>query len=562
MNKVPTYGLSSFVCILFIWFTFTSPIFAQSGSFASCSLNPFPTITGNGIFYVDKNNSNCSDSGPGNVSQPWCKIQTAASKLIAGQTVYIKPGIYNEQVIPQNSGDATRGFITYTADPSLPDPSTIITDPTHLDPSRLVIIDGSNLTFSGFNRGLFQIGRLDEVYRNYIKVSRLVIEHSPNQGIRADKSTFIQIEKNYTYDTKSSGVIIAQNSNNVIVDNNEIVLACNGGSEELLSVAESSYKVEVKNNYVHDGGYGTGLNAYGGEGINVKNGSYCVFVHNNKNYYNTTTANTSAGRRYLFGVDGYYHETHHIWIYNNVGYNSNYGYIVESEEGAYTHDIYVLNNLSINNATGFFLPQWGSNYTAIKENIYFLNNTSYNDTKAFNLYNPNIKNVIVKNNLINKAGTDFLISSGGINQVIIDSNIFSSTGCPSGVTCTNSITTIDPKFAGPSTNPNTANFRLLTGSVAIDKGANLSAYDIPSLDFAGLGRPQGSGFDIGAYEYPVITIPGDSNGDQRIDGLDYAVWLNHYGQTISGASNGNFNIDSIVDASDYQIWFTNFTKQF
>jgi hypothetical protein len=568
MTKLFIRGiLTVIIGYLFLFMGFLN-VYAQTGSFASCALSPTPATAGGGIFYVDKNNVSCTDSGPGSASQPWCKIQTAATKLTAGQTVYIKPGIYNEQIIPQNSGNATQGYITYTADSSLPDPSSIITDPSNLDASRLVIINGTGLSFSTYNRGLIQIGHIDSVGLNYIKVSRLVFQHSPNQGIRVDKSSFITLEKNYTYDTKSSGIIVAQKSNNVIVDNNEIVLACNGGSEELLSIAESAYKIEIKNNYIHDGGYGTDLNGYGGEGVNVKNGSYCIFVHNNKNYYNTTTPNTSAGRRYLFGVDGYAAETHHVWIYNNIGYNSNYGFAVESEEGAYTHDIYVFNNVSINNATGYFLPQWGSNYTALKENIYFLNNVSYNDTKAFYLYNPNTKNVVMKNNLISKSGTDLIISSGGISQTTVDSNIFSGTGCPTGVTCTNSITTTDPKFIAPSVNPNTANFRLTSASVAIDKGANISAYDVPSTDFAGVSRPQGNGVDIGAYEYtsgittpsPSPGIAGDANGDGHVDINDYKVWFNHFGLSISGINNGNFNGNSLVDGLDYIIWMTNFGK--
>ena len=46
------------------------------------------------------------------------------------------------------------------------------------------------------------------------------------------------------------------------------------------------------------------------------------------------------------------------------------------------------------------------------------------------------------------------------------------------------------------------NFKLRPGSPAIDKGTNLSPY--LTVDIAGVPRPYGTGWDIGAYEY----LPG------------------------------------------------------
>jgi hypothetical protein len=57
-----------------------------------------------------------------------------------------------------------------------------------------------------------------------------------------------------------------------------------------------------------------------------------------------------------------------------------------------------------------------------------------------------------------------------------------------------------------------------------------------------------------------IATPGDATGDGEVDGQDYVVWLNHYGQHVTGASNGNFNGDTVVDGQDYVVWLNNYGK--
>jgi hypothetical protein len=52
--------------------------------------------------------------------------------------------------------------------------------------------------------------------------------------------------------------------------------------------------------------------------------------------------------------------------------------------------------------------------------------------------------------------------------------------------------------------------------------------------------------------------PGDANADGKVDGVDFVIWMNHYGQSISGVSNGDFNTDGRVDGVDYVIWFQNY----
>jgi len=56
---------------------------------------------------------------------------------------------------------------------------------------------------------------------------------------------------------------------------------------------------------------------------------------------------------------------------------------------------------------------------------------------------------------------------------------------------------VDPKFVNYTLKFGVNNYRLLTGSPAIDKGTALS--DVPD-DFDGNSRPKGAAYDIGAFE--------------------------------------------------------------
>jgi plastocyanin len=56
-----------------------------------------------------------------------------------------------------------------------------------------------------------------------------------------------------------------------------------------------------------------------------------------------------------------------------------------------------------------------------------------------------------------------------------------------------------------------------------------------------------------------IQKPGDANGDNRVDGIDYVIWLSHYGRIpVQGPLDGDFNRDGTVDGIDYVIWLTHY----
>jgi hypothetical protein len=70
-----------------------------------CAVGPSPQAYA-ATLYVDIQNPSASDTNSGALSQPWLTIQKAASTAIAGDTVIVKAGEYNEFFTFQHSGTA------------------------------------------------------------------------------------------------------------------------------------------------------------------------------------------------------------------------------------------------------------------------------------------------------------------------------------------------------------------------------------------------------------------------------------------------------------------------
>jgi len=124
-----------------------------------------------------------------------------------------------------------------------------------------------------------------------------------------------------------------------------------------------------------------------------------------------------------------------------------------------------------------------NDYTTVDNNI-IVNGGQYGIHEAYSLGS----HIVYNNNIVynNPAG-----------------NISGSTGIQSGT-----ITLTSAQFSALFVNYTgdmTGDYHLKSGAVAIDAGTTLCAAGVvlcvPALDFAGLARPRGTAYDIGAYEY-------------------------------------------------------------
>jgi polygalacturonase len=265
------------------------------------------------VYYVEPAGKN---TNPGTEDRPWQTIQHAANRLLAGDSVYIRAGVYKERIIPKNSG-APGSYIAYSA--------------YH---GEKVTIDGAGIILPENWGGLFHI-----YGRTHIKVAGLHIinagPHDNNAGILVDGSSHIILKNNYTYNTVSSG-IGAWNSHDIIIDGNEIELACNDGEQESLTVAVTDRFV-VRNNHVHHGGPGS----TGGEGIDIKDGSSNGLVYNNYVH--------DMNRLGIY-VDAWDKHTHNIEVFRNRVHDcDDRGIAVASESGGLLENITVHNIVVYNN---------------------------------------------------------------------------------------------------------------------------------------------------------------------------------------------------------------------
>lgn len=413
--------------------------------------------------------SDGNDSNPGTKESPWKTIQKGVNAGAAGKTIFIRQGTYKERITfkAANSGSTDKYLILAA------------------QPGEQVVLDGSGI-------GLGQLdGLINITGAHNVRISGFRIENAGSgqsqMGVFVQNAKHIVVDNVYTKNTASAG-IGSWYSNYVVISGNQIEKARTTGEQECLSLNET-IDFEVSYNKVWD--------SKRCEGIDAKNGSGRGHIFKNE-----------VHDIYIEGIyiDAYEAHTYDLDVYSNVIYGCGLGITITSEQGGLLENIRVFNNIVHDTTdTGIAVLNWdgmaGSGGPV--KNVSLFNNTIVNVGNTtppdggfrINYAAGKLTGLTIRNNII-VARTAAIAYKTPAQNVTVDHNLISGTKLVSGqggLTDANLVQG-DPKF----TNQASKDYHLSAGSPAIDKGST----DIPfAFDFDGIARPQGGGFDIGAYEF-------------------------------------------------------------
>ncbi len=465
-------------------------------------------------YYVETTGS---DSNLGTEAQPWKTIQKAAQTAQAGDTVFIKQGTYNELVTPSNSGTAGN-YITFKS-----------------YPGQNAVLDGTGK--AGW-WGVFSIHGKD-----YIKIEDLEIKNNSTgwgvlieheEGNRSNGATNIILSNLNVHDTGGEAIQVRGNASDITIEN---CLAHHGlsGASGIDTYQWDSGRpknVTVRNCTAYDF---SGFACYSSEqadnliiennlcynsemGIDIGSGDNNIIRNNivhdvdtgimlssneDSLVYNNTVYNITSEALYnycwILNGEGHarnkwYNNIIHDagWaVYESVRKTDSYGTCPSSDHQYYNNLFY---NIGVST---YHKPFYFYGTTGIK----FYHNTIYiNSGYDAVTFVTGATGADVKNNIISVAGgkSPIIVDSSSQTGTTIDYNLYHDrTAVLAQGTEAHSIYDQDPLFV----NVAEGNFHLTASSPAINKGGNFGI----NTDLEGNFRPQGAGYDIGAYEYVYGT---------------------------------------------------------
>ncbi len=432
-----------------------------------------------------------SDDGsdaPGNgaIDAPYKTIQYAVNAAVAGNTVFIRGGTYNEHVEIRTSGK----------------PSKKIVIKNYMDED--VTIDGAGITLWNWS-GVVDIQGEDNDPISNITISGINVKNAYSAGFFIAHANNITLDNSSSKISSSSGIAV-WNSNDIMINNNTVTKACSGvnfGSgiqiDESITIAKTK-KSTVSSNIVSDNAGTPNNEGYieGGEGIDIKQGSQNISVIDNHVY----NIHGSIG----IYIDAWDTDTREIYVFNNFVHDvTDTGISMATEQGGKLSNINVYNNIVFNSKyAGIGIEDQiegvPGNTETIVSDIKIINNTLYKNEKGISVKNKYADSIDIINNICSKNSSNQI----AIELVRHQFAVTSDHNLIDGVNTSRVTNRVigDPRFK--KVNPSSKDdFDLNVVSPAIDSGISVPNPDETAFfnkDRRGVSRPQGNEWDIGAFE--------------------------------------------------------------
>lgn len=426
-------------------------------------------------YYVSSKGGSDSNTGT-TENAPWKTIQKAANTVAAGDKTVVLAGTYDERIVITKSGSPG---------------NLIIYEAQGIVDCRGFAIKADHIRVDGFRiTNMASAG--DWGYSNRFNGSGVHIEGDYNEVLNNSITGSSSVGINffcYSYDETTT--------NNCIVRGNTITYAGLCG----IFVTGRSHLIE--NN---DISHSTARNMGDADGVRF----FGIGHTFRSNYIHDIYLSEGNSGAHIDCLQTW-RTAYNILFERNIFHNPNrgmQGLMCEEKSGETVSDLTFKNNIFIMEGSGYapgLNIKCGSGGWV--ENMTIVNNTFVNVGGGIAQYAirlRDLKGATVKNNIFYNFGnsTYSYVYTGTVQNVSIGYNcIYKTDGVPpSGGSYPNDLWMIDPMFVDFAVQ----DFHLKSDSPCIDSGISLSEVD---NDLDGIPRPQGDGYDIGAFEYKITGRP-------------------------------------------------------
>jgi parallel beta-helix repeat protein len=442
----------------------------------------FNTSSAQTTYYVSENGSNSNNGLTPQTA--FATLQYAADIVSAGDSVLVLEGNFVGFDIRENgTQNSPIVFKSIETNVVIDERNSVTTDGINIENASWIVIDGCE------------------------------VKDQPRAGIRAVVSDFITIKNNYCHNNYRWGIFTGF-TDDITIENN----SCSFSEDEHgIYVSNSSDRPIIRNNHsFNNNGCGIHMNgdiSMGGDGIISNAVVEGNILHDN-----------GYGGGSAINMDGVQESE----IFNNLIYNNHATgiamYQIDGGDASKNNNVY--NNTVIQPSDGRWciISVNGSTGNTIYNNI-LINHHSFKGSIAVDAASM-IGLVSDYNVLVNRLSDD----DGSSNMTL-------SQWQSLGYDLHSMIADPESQIFVDHAN---SNFHLLQNSQAVDAGTNLV---LPTVfeDLDNISRPQGSGFDIGCYEYNTITSVEQNNLPS-----DFILFQN-YPNPFNPQTNIGFRIADLPD---------------